>query len=66
MKKYEVVAQSNDKTVASFEAAGLFEAAEIAAEKFGGEILLNINGLERSVAFEGENDYYWLLAANGQ
>ena len=66
MRTYQVVAQSNDLTVASFEAADIFAAAEVAGEMFNAEIQCNINGLERHIAFEGKNDYYWLLAANEQ
>jgi len=58
MKNYEVVAQSNDNIIETFEAADIFQAAEVAGEMFNAEI--QCNGLERSVAFEGENDYYWL------
>ena len=60
--RYQVTAQSTDTVVMTFNAKDMFDAAEIAGDKFGADICVK-SANQGYVQFEGENDYYTISAA---
>ena len=60
--KYQVVAQSTDAVVLTFEAGDTFDAAEIAGDKLGADIYVK-SADQGYIHFEGDDDYYTLSFA---